>query len=247
VRAQRRYLRHRRTLADQALARLTDSDPAEDQEVAEAEAGEEEQVEQKISLHEQRHSSVLAVLRASGAASILDLGCSTGSLLRRLIPQRQFTRIVGLDVSHRALEIAADRLHLDHLSESQRQRITLLHGSLIYRDQRLAGFDAAAVIEVIEHLDPHRLAAFERVLFEFAKPKVIMLTTPNVEYNVRFESLAAGKLRHRDHRFEWTRNQFREWASTVADRFGYTVRYLPVGPEDPQVGPPTQMGVFERV
>ena len=144
---------------------------------------------------------------------MLDLGCSYGNLLRRLLEDKQFEQIVGLDVSHRALEIAAERLHLDRLPERQRQRIQLLHGSLIYRDQRLAGFDAAAVVEVIEHLDEPRLAAFERVLFEFARPATVVVTTPNVEYNVRFETLPAGKFRHKDHRFEWTRQQFQEWAT----------------------------------
>jgi 3' terminal RNA ribose 2'-O-methyltransferase Hen1 len=119
-----------------------------------------------------------------------------------------------------------------------------LHGSLTYRDRRLAGYDAAAVVEVIEHLDPPRLSAFERVLFEFARPRTVVLTTPNAEYNVKFETLPAGHFRHRDHRFEWTRAQFRAWAEGVAGRFGYAVRFLPVGPEDPAVGAPTQMGVF---
>lgn len=128
----------------------------------------------------------------------------------------------------------------------QRQRIRLLHGSLMYRDTRLEGFDAAAVVEVIEHLDPPRLAAFERVLFECARPGTVVLTTPNVEYNVKWESLPAGKFRHKDHRFEWTRAQFQGWASGMAERFGYKVRFLPVGPEDPIVGAPTQMAVFSR-
>src|SRR5581483_5251497 len=150
----------------------------------------------------------------------------------------------GLDVSHRALEIAADRLHLDRLPPKQRERIDLIHGSLTYRDKRLAGYDAAAVVEVIEHLDPPRLAAFERVLFEFAKPGTVVVTTPNIEYNVRFETLPGGKLRHKDHRFEWTREQFRAWANQVAARFAYRVRFMPVGPDDPEVGPPTQMAVF---
>src|SRR5437763_8151521 len=142
-----------------------------------------------------------------------------------------------MEVSHGALEIAADRLRLDELPEKERQRIELLHGSLGYRDKRLAGFDAAAVVEVIEHLDAARLAAFERVLFEFARPRTVVVTTPNVEYNVRFETLPAGQFRHRDHRFEWTREQFRNWAKNVAERFGYAARFLPVGPEDPEVGP----------
>ena len=112
--------------------------------------------------------------------------------------------------------------------------------------QAAAGFDAAAVVEVIEHLDPPRLAAFERVLYEFAKPATIALTTPNVEYNVKFETLPAGKFRHRDHRFEWTRKQFQDWAAAAAGRFGYAVRFLPIGPEDAEMGSPTQMAVFTR-
>lgn len=242
----RRYLKHRKHLADRALAQLVEGDADEAEQAEERHASEEEQVERRISLNEHRQNTVLSVLRAAGAKRVLDLGCSYGNLLRRLMEDRQFERIVGLDVSHRALEIAADRLHLDRLPERQRARIELLHGSLIYRDSRLNGFDAAAVVEVIEHLDEPRLAAFERVLFEFARPPTVVVTTPNVEYNVRFDTLPAGQFRHRDHRFEWTREQFQAWATAVADRFGYTARFLPVGPEDPEVGPATQMGVFLR-
>ena len=151
-----------------------------------------------------------------------------------------------MDVSHRALEIASNKLRLDRMPERQRQRIRLVHGSLMYRDTRLTGFDAASVVEVIEHLDPPRLAAFERVLFEFARPGTIVVTTPNAEYNVKWETLPAGKFRHRDHRFEWTRAEFRLWATGVAERFGYDRRFLPVGPEDPGVGSPTQLVVFTR-
>jgi 3' terminal RNA ribose 2'-O-methyltransferase Hen1 len=133
---------------------------------------------------------------------------------------------------------------LDRLPPKQKGRVKLMQGALTYRDKRLAGYDAATVVEVIEHLDLPRLAAFERVLFEFARPHVVVLTTPNVEYNVKFEDLPAGKLRHKDHRFEWTRGEFQAWAESVAQRFGYGVRFLPVGAEDAAVGAPTQMGVF---
>jgi len=201
--------------------------------------------ERTATLNDMRLGTVLAALRASGATSVLDLGCGEGKLLRMLLKERQFTRIVGLDVSHRALEMAMDNLHYDRLPTLQKERLKLLHGSLMYRDERLAGFEAAAVVEVIEHLDPPRLAAFERVLFECARPGTVVLTTPNREYNVKWETLPAGKFRHRDHRFEWTRAEFQDWASRIAARFGYTVRFLPVGPEDAAVGSPTQMAVFQ--
>jgi len=238
----RRYLKHQRSLVDDALAQLTD-EPDPDA-VAEAHAYEEEVIERSISLNEQRLGAVLAALKGTGAARVLDLGCGEGRLLQSLLKEKQFVEIVGMDVSHRTLEIARDRLHYDRLPPAQKERIRLLHGSLIYRDERLGGFDAAAVVEVIEHLDTARLAAFERVLFECAKPKSIVITTPNREYNVKWETLPAGKFRHRDHRFEWTRAEFQAWANGVGARFGYNVRFLPVGPEDSIVGAPTQMGVF---
>jgi 3' terminal RNA ribose 2'-O-methyltransferase Hen1 len=159
---------------------------------------------------------------------------------------KQFVEIVGMDVSIRSLEAASKRLKLERLPSQQAERLRLIHGSLMYRDRRVEGFDAAAVVEVVEHLDPPRLSAFERVLFEFARPAAVVLTTPNREYNAAWETLPAGKLRHPDHRFEWTRQEFQEWASGVAGRFGYAVRFVAVGPEHLEYGPPTQMGVFER-
>ena len=239
----RRYLKHRR-LVKAALTQLAEEDTLDPDETAETHAQQEADIEQSLSLHEQRLGAVMAVLKSAGTNRVLDLGCGEGRLLRYLLADRAFSEIVGVDVSHRALEIASERLHLDQLPPMQRGRIRLIHGSLTYRDSRLAGYDAATVVEVIEHLDPPRLSAFERVLFEAARPGLIVLTTPNAEFNVKFKSLLAGGLRHQDHRFEWTRSEFQAWASRIADRFGYGVRYLPVGPEDPEVGAPTQMGVF---
>src|SRR5207253_6206206 len=152
------------------------------------------------------------------------LGCGEGKFLRQLLEQRQFERIVGMDVSVQTLQRAVRRLGYDRLPPMQKERIELIHGSLIYRDKRLEGFEAAAVVEVIEHLDPPRLSAFERVLFEFAKPRTVVLTTPNAEYNVKWETLPAGKFRHKDHRFEWTREQLQSWANAIAERFNYSVR-----------------------
>jgi 3' terminal RNA ribose 2'-O-methyltransferase Hen1 len=241
-----RYLKHRRHLTQAALAQLLEEDQQQIDDAVEQHEAEEEQVEAKISLNEQRQNAVVAALLASGANRVLDLGCSHGNLLRRLLAEKQFSEIVGLDVSHRALEITAERLHLDRLPEKQRRRITLIQGSLIYRDKRLTGYDAAAVVEVIEHLDEPRLAAFEHALFEFARPDTILITTPNIEYNVKFETLPACKLRHKDHRFEWTRAQFQDWANTVAQRFEYACTFSSIGPDDSLVGSPTQMALFTR-
>ena len=243
----RRYLKHQHSLVRDAIARIvTEETSDEEEQTPAARDAEEGALERTLSLNEQRLASVLGALRASGATSVVDLGCGEGKLLRQLLDDRQFTRIVGMDVSYRALETAMDRLKLDRMPPKQRERIELIHGSLLYRDQRLAGFDAASVVEVIEHLDPPRLSAFERVAFERARPATVIITTPNAEYNVRWESLPAGKFRHRDHRFEWTREQFQQWGTAIADRFGYAVRFAPIGPVDADVGSPTQMGIFTR-
>jgi 3' terminal RNA ribose 2'-O-methyltransferase Hen1 len=241
-----RYLKHQKRLAREALSRLIgEEEPAADEE-AETHAREEEAIEKQISLAEQRVGAVIAALRSSGAKRVLDLGCGEGRLLCELLKDKVFAEIVGMDVSHRALEIASRKLRLEDLPTMQKDRIRLIHGSLTYRDKRLAGYDAATVVEVIEHQDPPRLAAFERVLFEFARPQTVVVTTPNVEYNVKFETLPAGKMRHKDHRFEWTRAEFQSWVNAVAVRFGYSTRFLPIGPEDRIVGSPTQMSIFTR-
>ncbi len=241
-----RYLKHQQRYARAALEQLVDEQPGDPDEQAVAQDAEEAVVEERVSLNQQRMGAVLAALKASGARRVLDLGCGEGRLIRAMLDDKQFEQIVGVDVSHRMLEIAGEKLRLDRMPPTQRDRIKLLHGSLVYRDERLTGFDAAAVVEVIEHLDPPRLAALERVLFECAKPTTVVVTTPNVEYNVKWETLPAGKMRHRDHRFEWTRAEFQAWATPVAERFGYTARFLPVGPVDEAAGSPTQMAVFSR-
>jgi 3' terminal RNA ribose 2'-O-methyltransferase Hen1 len=239
----RRYLKYQPSLFREALARLVQDELAESAIDPEPEAT-EETLEPVATLNEQRHSAVLAALRTSEAKRVLDLGCGEGKLLRALLRDKQFTEIVGMDVSTQALEIATKRLKLDRLPGQQAERVRLIHGSLMYRDGRLKGFDAAAVVEVIEHLDPPRLAAFERVLFEFTRPNQIVLTTPNREYNVKWDAIGEKKLRHTDHRFEWTRQEFQSWANQIADRFDYTVQFSGIGPEDQAVGTPTQMGVF---
>jgi 3' terminal RNA ribose 2'-O-methyltransferase Hen1 len=243
----RRYLKFQPSLFREALARLVEEEEPLAADDAEQPAGKtEDALESRLSLNDERLGTVLAALRASGAKRVLDLGCGEGKLLRELLKEKQFEEIVGLDVSIRSLEAGQRRLKLERLPPQQAARLRLLHGSLMYRDKRLAGFDAAAVVEVVEHLDPPRLSAFERVLFEFARPRTVVLTTPNREYNVMWETLGAGKFRHPDHRFEWTRQEFQDWANGIAARFGYRVRFLGVGPASEALGTPTQMGVFDR-
>ncbi|MGH9222797.1 MAG: 3' terminal RNA ribose 2'-O-methyltransferase Hen1 [Acidimicrobiales bacterium] len=250
-----RYLRHDRKLTRDALARLLADETQDDPDEADAaHDAEEEAVEERavggadptVSLNEQRLAAVVDAVKASGARRVVDLGCGAGKLVQRLLRDTTVELVLGVDVSYRALELAARRLHLDTMAPRQRRRVDLMQGALTYRDRRLEGFDAATLVEVVEHLDPPRLHAFERVVFVHAQPRTVIVTTPNVEHNVRFEGLPAGSLRHRDHRFEWTRAQFAEWSDGVAGRHGYAVERTGIGRDDPEVGQPTQMAVFRR-
>lgn len=242
-----RYLKHRNFLSREAMRRLAEDEPEADPEQRDVVAArEEDALEQKLTLAEVRMQVVVDRVRECGARSVLDLGCGEGRLLRKLLHAREIDRIVGVDVSMRCLERATERLRVDEMPPRQRKRLVLMQGSLAYRDERFVGFDVACLVEVIEHVELSRLAALERVVFEFARPNHVIVTTPNAEYNVRFDSLPAGKMRHRDHRFEWTRAEFRAWADGVAQRHGYTVELGSIGPDDETVGAPTQIGVFSR-
>ncbi|MBH8557283.1 3' terminal RNA ribose 2'-O-methyltransferase Hen1 [Hymenobacter negativus] len=201
----------------------------------------------KLSLHDQRLQQVAHEIYQLAPKRVLDLGCGEGKLLRLLLRQPKIEYILGMDVSHQALARAAQRLHLDEMPPRQRTRIDLIQGSLLYRDERLAGFDVAALVEVIEHLDENRLAALEAVVFGQARPAHVFVTSPNADYNQLFEKLNAGEFRHDDHRFEWSRAEFAAWAAGVAERHGYQLRLESMGEEVEGVGAPSQMAVFGMI
>ena len=237
----RRYLINLGSLTRQALERLNEGE----ENVVETESVENPEAQQrKETLHQKRLTAVLEQLKKSGAESVLDLGCGEGKLLRMLLKEKQFTRIAGMDVAYDELLKAKERMHWEEMAPKQKERISLFQGALTYKDKRLEGYDAAAIVEVIEHLDENRLQAFERVVFECAQPKIVILTTPNAEYNALFENMEAGGMRHSDHRFEWTRKEFEAWAEKIAKAYNYNVAFLPLGEVEDKVGAPSQMGIF---
>jgi 3' terminal RNA ribose 2'-O-methyltransferase Hen1 len=241
----RRYLGRRAGLTRVALARLAELgdevddavEPAEDEEMVQP-------ADKRVPLNAQRHDAVLGALLALGASSVIDLGCGPGQFLERLVKTPSLSRVGGSDVSARSLQYAARRLHLDRMSERQSERVDLFQGALTYVDERYCGFDAAVLMEVIEHVDPPRLAALEHVVFGAAKPGSVIVTTPNSEYNVLYEGLVG--LRHPDHRFEWTREQFGAWADRVAAAYSYSVELQGIGDVHDTLGTPTQMAIFTR-
>jgi 3' terminal RNA ribose 2'-O-methyltransferase Hen1 len=236
----RRYLKRRRDLVRFAMARLAPEEEPEDAAPLEA------ALEAPARLHDARLDIVADALRASGASVVADLGCGEGRLIKRLLREKQFTRIIGLDVASRALAHAAGRLDLDGPRAPPEGRVTLLQGALTYRDDRWREAEAAALVEVIEHLDPDRVPMAVEVIFGDARPKTVIVTTPNADYNSLFPTLPAGAFRHPDHRFEWSRQEFAAWAADIETRFGYRAEIRGIGPDDPELGAVTQMAVFQR-
>ncbi|TWD83193.1 3' terminal RNA ribose 2'-O-methyltransferase Hen1 [Kribbella amoyensis] len=243
----RRYLAHRRSLANAALERFAEADGLELTEESTAEVGDDAvPAERPVSLAVERRTAVVEVLRELGARRVADLGCGEGALVAELLRDGRYDEVVATDVSAGELTRAERRLNVREMSDRQRERLRLFQSSVTYADDRLAGLDAAVLMEVVEHVDPPRLPALARAVFGAARPANVVVTTPNSEYNVRYESLPPGTFRHRDHRFEWDRAEFRDWADEVCRRHGYEVSFRPVGPDDPEVGPPTQLALFRR-
>ena len=243
-----RYLNRRRSLINTALELLLDKSEISEEDDAENEAENnaknKEKDEQKIRLNDARLQAVADAVIATRAKTVIDLGCGEGKLIARLIKSSQITKITGVDVSLPALEKAKDKL--ERLPERAKGKASLIQGSLTYRDKRFAGFDAVCAVEVIEHLDLSRLSAFERVVFKFTNPPLLIITTPNAEYNINYGRLHNETMRHSDHRFEWTRKEFKEWADRMCERYGYSVEFSDIGAIDENYGAPTQMAVFKK-
>lgn len=242
----RRYLKNLKSFTNDALERLIEIDGSSDpvtnkkmdvgDDLHDATTGK--------TLNQMRLEAVFEKLKNTKVKTVIDLGCGEGKLLEMLLPDKQFQKISGMDVMINSLQKAKERLHLDELPLKQKEKVALFQGSLLYRDKRLERFDAATLIEVIEHIEPERLETFEKVLFQHAKPKTIILTTPNKDYNAHFENLYDDEFRYEDHRFEWTRQEFKEWTEKISTQYGYTIEIFPVGPVDEKLGSPTQMAIF---
>ncbi len=251
----KRYFKNLRSLSRKAVARLqenaADDEEAEEESLKAADAAEEnletslapEGDEKKVGLHRQRHDAVVKALKDNAVSSVIDLGCGEGKLMRILKKEKSFSKVAGCDVSARCLEIALERLKPERQRKHEPE-LEVFQSALTYKDKRFSEYDAAVLVEVIEHIDPPRLGALERTVFDEARPRVVIVTTPNGEYNALFETLPAGQFRHSDHRFEWSREEFHNWAAPIADRYGYEVKFSPIGDVDEKHGAPSQMAVF---
>ncbi|WP_419838643.1 3' terminal RNA ribose 2'-O-methyltransferase Hen1 [Candidatus Poriferisodalis sp.] len=253
----RRYLRFG-SLTRSAMERLAESDHDRDDSAdddaanggsgsgAEPQGGDHELAERPISLADQRRSAVLEVVRSLGGGRVADLGCGEGRLLTHLMDEPTVTYLLGTDASIDALDRAERRLGLDEMSERRREQVSLVQGALTYADDRLRGFDIATLVEVIEHVDPERLDSLADAVFAHAAPQAVVLTTPNREFNVNYSHVGPDGMRHRDHRFEWSREEFGAWVADIEKRFGYRADISGIGVEHSDYGPPTQMAVFRR-
>ena len=194
-------------------------------------------------LHAQRLDAVEAVLRDGGARTVLDLGCGDGALVLRLAAAPELVRIVG--VEPQAPRLAELRRQLEDAPSADAGKVELIEASLTDRAAIRTGFDAAVMVETLEHLPPERLGAVERAVFCDMAPGLVVVTTPNADFN-ELLGVPGHRRRHPDHRFEWGRARLARWAEGVAARHGYAARRLDIAATHPQLGGPTQMAVFTR-
>ncbi|MBR0484450.1 MAG: 3' terminal RNA ribose 2'-O-methyltransferase Hen1 [Oscillospiraceae bacterium] len=239
----RRYFTARKSYARKALDILLSDEMIDDDNTDDTESSKKEA---RTPLNTQRMETVKNAVLASGASSVIDLGCGECRLTSLLLNEQQIKKVTACDVSVSELEKAAQKLHLDRMQPYRKNKLKLMQASLTYRDKRFEGYDCACVIEVIEHIEPLRIPAFERSVFEFAAPKTVILTTPNREYNTNYEHMQENTLRHGDHRFEWSREEFRAWTEHICETFGYSCEISGIGDPDEKLGTPTQMGVFTK-
>lgn len=225
----KRYLFNIKSLITEALEELEVASPLK---------------QERFNLHQARLEEVLARLKKMNVSSVLDLGCGEGKLLKLLLKEKQFQKIAGMDVSYKELLRAKDQLYWDEMAPRQKERIQLFQSALTYKDERLKGYEAAVLVEVIEHLDEERLEALELSVFDFVQAQYLIVTTPNASYNAKFKNLAQGEMRHDDHRFEWTRAEFEAWGNPLAEKYNYQVKYYSLGPIDAEFGAPSQMAIF---
>ncbi|KAM9620969.1 small RNA 2'-O-methyltransferase isoform 3-T6 [Morphnus guianensis] len=159
--------------------------------------------------------------------------------------------LAGLDICTSIMKEKMHRLSplpVDYLQPAERSlTVTLHHGSVAHKDPCMLGFDLVTCIELIEHLEESELKKFPEVVFGFMAPSIVVISTPNSEFNPLFPGVTL--FRHPDHKFEWNRVQFQSWALETARRYDYSVEFTgvghpPTGMEN--VGFCTQIGVFVR-
>jgi len=194
-------------------------------------------------LHEDRLNAVIRAINETGARTILDLGCGTGDLILRLAMLPGITRITGIDTDLDALRLLQARL--SELPKDPRARAQIAQASMTRAHRNLRGHDCACLVETIEHLPPGDLNRLERALFADMRPRHIIVTTPNADYNPVL-GVPAHRFRHPDHHFEWSRDRFGQWAGGVAARGGYTVTRRDVAGAHPVLGGASQMALFTR-
>ncbi|KAF9151625.1 Small RNA 2'-O-methyltransferase [Mortierella sp. AD010] len=212
-------------------------------------------------LWQQRRNLAFRIIGENQATSVIDYGCGEGALLSFLIWETTgdypITRLAGVDILHERLKMAEDACQPQDFELGTNLRVNdlsieLYRGSVAEADQRLLGYDALACLEVVEHLDPEVLEKFWGVVLGTLKPKLVIVSTPNAEFNIYFPQLKYGTpetiFRNDDHRFEWTRQEFEDWCRPAAEEYGYTVSFTGVGTlahTDPAVGFCSQFAIFK--
>ncbi|XP_033321982.2 hen1 methyltransferase [Megalopta genalis] len=204
----------------------------------------------------QRYVAVSDVLNSSKyngkLRKVVDFGCSELGFLVYLKNTPGVEEILCVDIDRQLLNAYQEKaapLNSEYIhTRSTPLVIEICEGSVTHNDKKLENTDAVICIELIEHLYPDTLRDLPENIFGFIKPKVAIMTTPNAEFNVLFPHFSG--FRHPDHKFEWTRQQFQDWAKNITSKYpDYEVTFDGIckGPEGSEhLGACTQMAIFHR-
>ncbi|XP_050674299.1 small RNA 2'-O-methyltransferase isoform X2 [Leptidea sinapis] len=179
---------------------------------------------------------------------VVDFGYHDMSFIKYLKEVPGIKHVLGVDIETIPLQCSSLILGCDEHTRENPLKVTLFQGNAADPDYRLIGCDAVIAIEMIEHMLPHDLERFVHTVFGFIKPRIVILTTPNADFNVMFKALENNGLRRLDHFFEWSRSQFNDWCSNIVDRYpNYTVTCKGIGPGPPdtlRLGCCSQLALF---
>lgn len=197
----------------------------------------------KVRLNELRYEKIVNTVSEMKPRSVVDFGSGEGKLSVQLGFVEGITEILAVEPSESASLKALERFNKVKNKEKF-VNPELLWGSLFYYDERLKDKDVIILCEVIEHIDESRLPKAMDTLLHDYQPGALIITTPNRDYNELYDM--EEHLRHNDHRFEWTRAEFRQWCTERNHGNDYELLFDGIGEEHASQGFPTQMCVFKR-
>ncbi|XP_016985820.1 small RNA 2'-O-methyltransferase [Drosophila rhopaloa] len=212
-------------------------------------------------VYEQRYCAAIQFLEDSRwteqIKKVVEFGCAEMRFFQLMRRIETIENILLVDIDEPLLRknsISVNPLVSDYIRHRLSPlNVRILQGSVADSSEELRNTDAVVALELIEHVYDDVLSKIPSNVFGFMQPKLVVFSTPNSDYNViftRFNPLLPNGFRHDDHKFEWTREEFKSWCLSIVEKYpNYMFSLLGVGnpPKDLEsVGHVSQIAIFVR-